>query len=1010
MNAFVLIFLIGVMVVICNGELMPVSFDPKSPLVRDYAKQNRNFTRGFVLRIQNRCYFNDTLDEYISGLSYPIYLLDYDGSDVLIRDTITVIITVNIYEFSDLKYFVHKLLKTKSFNNLARIRLMLCDGRLNLLVMSRYMWKHRLINYVFVFIDYDGLKVVSYNPFLDMLRENSLEGIREEFTDILSNMHGYPLRILVLANMIPMNDLLEPKLNFDKSLLSSLGRFVNATIETVTIANDVDVLGVGRSVLRYNTTFCSKTTVLRTVDIPERLREVVGWSYPHTCNPIVVLVPHLEDVDEFSLKLIAILLHFCYGTMLSCVMASLNGILTSSREAFSEQVMHYLAVLYRNNVGASSNSRKTFIFTGWLLFSLVMGAITEVGFLQQMLTSSSSIYINTLQELFASDIPIATYIRFNFTNEHVLSKRKWIQKILTNEGTEAFIGPFYEIQLFVKYFAYTKKQFKYRVMEEVVSPTMGAYVARRQSPYLAKINSLQVKVKEWGVSNPDPIETKKIILRSSAVTFESIRFIFVVYLIGCGMSVSAFLSELLYQRWYKERWIRSKVGKHVLVELYKSSFFENFGKIRFLLCESQFDLIKASREAWLFGLLDYVFVFETDQYQLASYNPFYDRLTVRNLTDVSEEDEFPNMLSNINGYPLRLMTLPDVSYIASGLRIKTSFDRVVKSSLRKYFNATVVKIAVKDNLDTFGIRRHLALTKSDFCIQTTIMRRFNIPRDLQRTTIYSSPHTTDPLVFLVPKYYQIKDFDVRLLLLHHSVIICVAFIVAYLDTLLRLNKKKTSTNFLYYVAVLYRNSLGNTHLRKSFVLAGWMIFSVVMGVITEANILQQILTSTTSSTINTVKDLAASNLSVITYVRFNVCNEVVLSKTHWAERILENKGTEAFVGSFYEMQLFINFYANLKIKFNYRIMDEYLLNTMGVYVVKRRSPYLDRINMLQIRVKEWGIKNPDPLKTHKITLKNTIVTFQKLKMLFCSYVSGAFVSCIAFMAELFLKGGNQGKK
>ncbi|KAF7267271.1 hypothetical protein GWI33_019462 [Rhynchophorus ferrugineus] len=80
---------------------------------------------------------------------------------------------------------------------------------------------------------------------------------------------------------------------------------------------------------------------------------------------------------------------------------------------------------------------------------------------------------------------------------------------------------------------------------------------------------------------------------------------------------------------------------------------------------------------------------------LAPYNPFYHRLTVRNLTGVSEEDHFPNMTSNINGYPLRLMTLLDVYYIASGLSIKNSFDRVVKSSLRKYFKATVVKIALE---------------------------------------------------------------------------------------------------------------------------------------------------------------------------------------------------------------------------------------------------------------------------------------------------------------------------
>lgn len=93
-----------------------------------------------------------------------------------------------------------------------------------------------------------------------------------------------------------------------------------------------------------------------------------------------------------------------------------------------------------------------------------------------------------------------------------------------------------------------------------------------------------------------------------------------------------------------------------------SEFFNNAGKYKIVFCGREniindrvlYDMAKF---VWSYGVLNFGFMYYDTKYlKEVQYNPFFDKLSIFKIKDISEDyEEYPDKLKNMNGYPLKVL-------------------------------------------------------------------------------------------------------------------------------------------------------------------------------------------------------------------------------------------------------------------------------------------------------------------------------------------------------------------
>ncbi|KAF7278051.1 hypothetical protein GWI33_008823 [Rhynchophorus ferrugineus] len=430
----------------------------------------------------------------------------------------------------------------------------------------------------------------------------------------------------------------------------------------------------------------------------------------------------------------------------------------------------------------------------------------------------------------------------------------------------------------------------------------------------------------------------------------------------------------------------------------KDEIFENRGKIKILIFNEveRDELTKTCKYIWDIGILNVVFIEITDIFsKIILYNPFTGKLKISVVHNMDLVDEFPDELKNMNGYPLKLLIYPYFNNYDG--------DHIIRMSLKKYFNCSIVYQPANKYDDIPSIKRSLIDTGTDFCVQTIPMKS-SLYVELDRLTTWSISSKEDHIVILVPKPKRVSGLNhiIDNILSVKSILITFITLcsVAFIDKILSTEHLDYFDNLLFFIMATIQVSPYTNSRKKSLVKAAWLLICIIIHVTNSAIILKCILSNSKDTRISTLQDLNTSEIPVFYYAgnikEFRFKKSHRIPKNIWSDMILANRGNVALVGLLIDVKYYLSEIYETK---NYEIMKELLIPCLGAHVVKRRSPYISRLDLLKVRLREFGFFSRFSTPRKEEYLDNGKISFSQLHGIFYLYFCGCILSLVVFAVE-----------
>lgn len=456
---------------------------------------------------------------------------------------------------------------------------------------------------------------------------------------------------------------------------------------------------------------------------------------------------------------------------------------------------------------------------------------------------------------------------------------------------------------------------------------------------------------------------------------------------------------------------------------------ESDDKIFFQLREV-FDL------CWRWWMVNVVFVLESGGgcIKAFTYDPFKPDYAVR----VNSYDVFYNKISNLMGFKLNISMFPNILDAIPAPNGYKGRDGVMANTLMAYLNATYAFIAPNDGVDYGENHNRVNLTGAfaDVAKGKTLLALNSryLKDEFQEYVEATYPHGRDDLTCLVP-IVRIKDIKQFFSNFSISVwipfavftaafvvfVICVRYVesgsvdvIRILLTAVGINLGQSSDNYF-----------GVGYLKVTVLL--YMYLSLSLNLAYQSGMTSLFTVPIKPKQINTLQDLAESDLQIFTLVRFRrmlnrslnvqlskkiVPKVVTIREEDQLSHINEHKHFAVVCKNHiaaYAVMQGENYQSGSQY---YRIMAEKPMPSIVCYIVKYGSPLLDRLNVLIGRLIQSGINDQWRKSTlHEMTIKGNVhqnedssgtnkLTMTNLITIFWFLLFGWGVSFTAFIIEL----------
>lgn len=440
--------------------------------------------------------------------------------------------------------------------------------------------------------------------------------------------------------------------------------------------------------------------------------------------------------------------------------------------------------------------------------------------------------------------------------------------------------------------------------------------------------------------------------------------------------------------------------------LQNSSFFHPRSYFYFLFCSELKQNIDENvlENIWKAHILNFVVCFILgEEVHLVTYSPFNLENKVVSLK-VSQNRYF-DKLKDLNGHILRARVFNDTprNYFSQGQWIGSDIDTT--RLLMKMLNASAELHLIKDygnsatamkkgDVDLCAIAR--LLDDSDIDSGET---EFTYPSRISRLAVLLPKSERTPLYKLIRRFFSLK----KIFLIFFSLIS-----ISWLDNFLKYPRNAYS----YYRAFEYLGVIFVIPMviikRKSFILMSWFLCSVVIGSSINSALLSKVINVEYENKITTISQLVEHDIQL--YTGSGISNrlpkvpglqEKIISSSLQTMRgmILGNNATKiGFILSHNTLVHCLDALKEMHKPVTHEIMEETFNVIMYAYMLKRRSPFLDKFNLYLHRIRQSGLPK---IKSYKTTpeVEHNKLNFEYFLACFHVLIVGYTVSFLVFVIE-----------
>lgn len=403
-------------------------------------------------------------------------------------------------------------------------------------------------------------------------------------------------------------------------------------------------------------------------------------------------------------------------------------------------------------------------------------------------------------------------------------------------------------------------------------------------------------------------------------------------------------------------------------------------------------------------MLNFAILYYNKTLKESTFNPFEDELSIVDSSNVSSNFiEFPDKLKNMNGHPLRILLY--------GFKQKAQnryfyFDRNFQNALETPFNATIhrfyirkdhssisnlYKFITKWNIDMFPITRSLGVRNHE----QEIFNHFSV----------SYPHMMNNVVALVPKPKKIFQNTKNIVVYCPFILfiyILILLLVAVSNKYISFYDDVRILDIFGFIAASMNSSVPHFLKQRSIIKSSWLLWCIIIAQISQLTYLKYVLVPLYEPAITSLAQLNSSNINIYSDDNGIVdnMNVTVLSKQTWKSKIFENRGNAAFLGQYNIFESYIKWHYYYNKEFHYTIMPEAVVPSYGVYFHQKRSPYIEKLQVVRSRVMEMGLLNTIPYTNGKRQYSEMKrLSYYDFHVMFQCWAVNICLSSVVFLLE-----------
>lgn len=308
--------------------------------------------------------------------------------------------------------------------------------------------------------------------------------------------------------------------------------------------------------------------------------------------------------------------------------------------------------------------------------------------------------------------------------------------------------------------------------------------------------------------------------------------------------------------------------------------------------------------------------------------------------------------------------------------------------------------------------QHVSFSDIDVCIRPQAVSRKNVPEMFADKVEFTYPHMIDNIILAVPKPTKFREWTLIIFSYNFpifGVILISSVLMAYLNKTLSLSSTPNQLELNFFVLSLFRVPVQGVFKNKTVLKAAWLLFSLFISMLFDSLYLKKLLTDKFNSEIKTIEDLKKSGLPVyacrlqnLDPVKVNLSfSYKVISRTEWEKLIFKNDGKYAFLGTYTDVNFVAKYFASLHINFKYQSLNQPILPKLASLIVRRKSPYIQKLSSLAAKIMEFGITKKAQNSFKSITVSDVRMTFNHFLGVFFILACGLLLATSVFVVEIF---------
>jgi hypothetical protein len=470
--------------------------------------------------------------------------------------------------YLDVSRVIAQLREYRFWNPSGENHFILCEPFTNADILPellRLIWKQHIINFVFVVVS-GGLEIYSYDGFRKGItnlseRPGCFDNL---FSDELGDLEGYQLRVS-LFEQVPLIMKYDGEwYGEDYRMLELVTSAMNASFRIVEPHNNQTYVGSYKNLINDDADFCFNSFFMA----PDLFRSTVDYTYPHSYNKFVVLMPVTpQDYKEKTHNILSIFAPSVWALIIVLVVTTaitVTAAINWNWFALPEYLLYSLSSLL--GYAFFGLNTKPFCVKFQLITFILGSLILRTGFNCFLMSGFMSPYksdkITTIEELkrskigvyMAEDMTPDIPEEFNLHGSFIdVTREELFDRLYSMDKTVAYVLSEAIVDNFFRWVKNYQQTVPFYVVKEPLLLGYDVYILQKHSPYVKKVNKLVLQGRENVLLNNYEIDRRfyprngTVEDRLVVLTMGHISSIFYVLIGGLAASCLIFLGELFYK-------------------------------------------------------------------------------------------------------------------------------------------------------------------------------------------------------------------------------------------------------------------------------------------------------------------------------------------------------------------------------------------------------------------------------------------------------------------------------